>query len=136
LELGSDSKGTLEQIAAGPGTKLTYTYDFGGDWEHVITVEDTAARADAALYRRCIGGCRKAPPEDCCGIWGYQELLAILTGHPRRPRPRRTPRPTGMGFLAAVADLPSYTKPRPGDADQVLAFGWHACRALDHHPPA
>jgi Plasmid pRiA4b ORF-3-like protein len=78
LGLGSDTKVTLEQVAAAAGTKLTYTYDFGDDWEHVITVEDTVPRADASIYPRCIGGRRKAPPEDCGGIWGYQELLAIL----------------------------------------------------------
>ncbi|HWT47448.1 MAG TPA: plasmid pRiA4b ORF-3 family protein, partial [Mycobacterium sp.] len=71
-------KVTLEQVAAGPGTKLTYTYDFGDDWEHVITVEGTVPREDASIYPRCVGGRRKAPPEDCGGIWGYQELLEIL----------------------------------------------------------
>ncbi len=78
LGLRSDTKVTLEQVAAGPGTKLTYTYDFGDDWEHMITVERTVPPADASIYPRCIGGRRKAPPEDCGGIWGYQELLAIL----------------------------------------------------------
>lgn len=76
--LRSDAKVTLEQVAAGPGTKLTYTYDFGDDWEHVITVEDTMPPEDASIYPRCVGGRRKAPPEDCGGIWGYQELLEIL----------------------------------------------------------
>ena len=78
LGLGSDTKVTLEQVAAAPGTKLTYTYDFGDDWEHVIAVEGTVAREDALTYPRCVGGRRKAPPEDCGGIWGYLELLEIL----------------------------------------------------------
>jgi hypothetical protein len=78
MGLQSDTKVTLEQIAAGQGTKLTYTYDFGDGWEHVIAVEGTVARGDALIYPRCVGGRRKAPPEDCGGIWGYQELLTIL----------------------------------------------------------
>jgi hypothetical protein len=78
LGLRSDTKVTLEQVAAAPGTKLTYTYDFGDDWEHVIAMESTVAREDASIYPRCVGGCRKAPPEDCGGIWGYLELLEIL----------------------------------------------------------
>ena len=78
LGLRSDTKVTLEQVAAGPGTKLTYTYDFGDDWEHVIAVEGTVPREDASIYPRCVGGRRKAPPEDCGGIWGYLELLEIL----------------------------------------------------------
>lgn len=74
----SDAKVTLEQVAARPGTKLTYTYDFGDDWEHLITVEDVGPCEDASIYPRCVGGRRKAPPEDCGGLWGYQELLEIL----------------------------------------------------------
>jgi len=78
LVLRSDTKVTLEQVTAGPETKLTYTYDFGDDWEHVIAVEGTVPREDASIYPRCVGGRRKAPPEDCGGIWGYLELLEIL----------------------------------------------------------
>jgi hypothetical protein len=76
--LQSDTKVTLEQVAADRGAKLTYTYDFGDDWEHLIAVEGAVAREDAVIYPRCVGGRRKAPPEDCGGIWGYQELLTIL----------------------------------------------------------
>ncbi|PBC45299.1 plasmid pRiA4b ORF-3 family protein [Rhodococcus sp. ACPA1] len=78
LGLRSDTKVTLEQVATGPGTKLTYTYDFGDNWEHVITVEDSTPGADGATSPRCVGGRRKAPPEDCGGIWAYLELLEIL----------------------------------------------------------
>jgi hypothetical protein len=79
-ELGIRSaKGvTLEQVASAPGTKLTYTYDFGDDWEHTINVEKTLPREQAAIYPRCTGGRRAAPPEDCGGIYGYQDLLDIL----------------------------------------------------------
>jgi hypothetical protein len=57
------------------GAKLRYTYDFGDDWEHVVEVEKSLPAEPAAAYPRCVGGRRAAPPEDCGGIWGYQDLL-------------------------------------------------------------
>nr|WP_204805953.1 plasmid pRiA4b ORF-3 family protein [Mycobacterium riyadhense] len=84
LGLRSDAKVTLEQVAAGPGTKLTYTYDFGDDWEHLITVEDTVPCEDASIYPRCVGGRRKAPPEDCGGIWGIRSCWRSSTTPPTK----------------------------------------------------
>jgi hypothetical protein len=57
------------------GTKLRYTYDFGDNWEHVVEVDKVLPAEHAATYPRCVGGRRAAPPEDCGGIWGYQDLL-------------------------------------------------------------
>jgi Plasmid pRiA4b ORF-3-like protein len=57
------------------GHKLRYTYDFGDNWEHVVEIERSLPAEPAVTYPRCVGGRRAAPPEDCGGIWGYQELL-------------------------------------------------------------
>ncbi|MEV6095134.1 plasmid pRiA4b ORF-3 family protein [Nocardia sp. NPDC051981] len=78
-ELGrrAETKATLEQVASG-GAKLVYTYDFGDDWEHTILVEHIGPAEATAEYPRCTGGRRAAPPEDCGGIWGYENLLATL----------------------------------------------------------
>jgi len=69
---------TLEQVAPGTGSRVRYVYDFGDDWDHEITVEKLLDRGDVA-YPRCTGGRRAAPPDDCGGIWGYDELVVILT---------------------------------------------------------
>ena len=69
---------TLEQVAPAVNSKLSYTYDFGDDWQHDIRVEKVLDRNAAAGYPRCTGGRRAAPPEDCGGIWGYAELVEVL----------------------------------------------------------
>ncbi|MDR0597427.1 MAG: plasmid pRiA4b ORF-3 family protein [Treponema sp.] len=61
--------------------KFTYLYDFGDSWKHTITVsktipaEDDTGEPSAPL---CLGGARAGPPEDCGGIWGYEEMLEIV----------------------------------------------------------
>jgi hypothetical protein len=84
-ELGhrAEAPVTLEQVAPGVGDRLQYTYDFGDDWTHEIVVEKQLDRRPVA-YPQCTGGRRAAPPEDCGGIWGYEELVEVLSdpGHP------------------------------------------------------
>ena len=84
LDHSAEAPVTLEQVAPGQGSKITYTYDFGDDWEHGIVVEKVLEPAQAASSPRCTGGRRAAPPEDCGGVWGYAELAEILSdpAHP------------------------------------------------------
>jgi hypothetical protein len=72
---GLDDEVTIEQVLTGPGAKLTYVYDYGDYWEHVVRVERTYQGDPEVPYPRCIGGRRAAPPEDCGGLWEYQESL-------------------------------------------------------------
>ena len=44
-----------------------YEYDFRDSWQHEVRVEKSLALKDNCLYPRCIGGKRRAPPEDCGG---------------------------------------------------------------------
>ncbi|MFG1881311.1 plasmid pRiA4b ORF-3 family protein [Micromonospora sp. NPDC049102] len=84
-ELGyrSEAPVTLEQVAPGVGDRLRYTYDLGDNWTHEIAVEKMLDRQPVE-YPRCTGGRRAAPPEDCGGVWGYAELVEVLSdpGHP------------------------------------------------------
>ncbi|MEU0157077.1 plasmid pRiA4b ORF-3 family protein [Micromonospora fulviviridis] len=79
-ELGhrEDGSVTLEQVAPEVKDKFRYTYDFGDDWVHDILVEKVLAPDPSTDHPRCTGGKRAAPPDDCGGIWGYQELVEVL----------------------------------------------------------
>jgi Plasmid pRiA4b ORF-3-like protein len=85
-ELGhrADGSVTLEQVAQQVKDKIRYTYDFGDDWVHDIVVEKVLDPDPSTGYPRCTGGKRAAPPDDCGGIWGYEELVEVLAdpAHP------------------------------------------------------
>ncbi|KYK36855.1 MAG: plasmid pRiA4b ORF-3 family protein [Theionarchaea archaeon] len=54
-----------------------YVYDFGDSWEHEIRLEKIIPR-EKIDYPVCIKGKRACPPEDCGGVWGYEEFLEII----------------------------------------------------------
>ncbi|MDI3524632.1 MULTISPECIES: plasmid pRiA4b ORF-3 family protein [unclassified Kosmotoga] len=58
--------------------KANYTYDFGDNWEHKIELEKILPREKGVTYPVCIKGKRACPPEDCGGVWGYEELLEAI----------------------------------------------------------
>jgi hypothetical protein len=63
-----------------------YVYDFGDDWQHVVTYEGTSPAEPARRYPICLAGARACPPEDCGGPPGFADLLARLADpkHPER----------------------------------------------------
>jgi hypothetical protein len=85
-ELGHRAEGsvTLKQVAPDVNDKIRYTYDFGDDWVHDIVVEKVLDADPTTTYPRCTGGKRAAPPDDCGGIWGYEELVDVLA-NPTHP---------------------------------------------------
>jgi hypothetical protein len=58
--------------------KAFYTYDFGDDWRHKIVLEKIAPIEVEQTYPQCVAGEMACPPEDCGGIYGYQDLIEIM----------------------------------------------------------
>ncbi len=79
-----ENRMTLNRMVKSGVTRFTYTYDFGDDWEHGIVIEKPPLSAEGKSSPACVAGKRNCPPEDCGGIWGYQDLLGILAdpAHP------------------------------------------------------
>lgn len=85
-EWRDSTKTMLNQLVKKPKSKLRYKYDFGDGWEHTILVEKILTGADAPGLTDpiCLKGARNCPPEDCGGIWGYQNLAEVMAdpSHP------------------------------------------------------
>lgn len=71
-----DTKVRVDSVFREEGQKVVYTYDFGDDWEHDILFE--ARRDNPQQEAVLLTGKRACPPEDCGGIWGYENILKVL----------------------------------------------------------
>ncbi len=78
LYLENECKKRLSQLLTNPKDKLTYTYDFGDNWQHTVLLEKIIAVDSAMTHAVCVSGKRACPPDDCGGVWGYQELIEIM----------------------------------------------------------
>lgn len=72
IEMESSRITRLSEIAQ---TRFNYEYDFGDSWQHELVVESVEPGDNPPI---CLEGERACPPEDCGGVWGYEDLLKIL----------------------------------------------------------
>ncbi|HQQ71076.1 MAG TPA: plasmid pRiA4b ORF-3 family protein [Alicycliphilus sp.] len=118
-EPAHDDAGTrLAQVLQAPKDKLLYLYDFGDDWEHVITLkkiittpEPLPLLADAA---------ETCPPEDCGGVHGFADLVEVLDDpqHPEHAEMSEyyeglEPGPLDQAGLDALTQAVAALRPRP-----------------------
>ncbi|GAB3707854.1 plasmid pRiA4b ORF-3 family protein [Nocardiopsis oceani] len=120
----------LDEVLAQKGDRLVYLYDFGDDWEHLLTLKAVLPRDGDGPRALCTAGRRPAPPEGCGGVPGY-ELLCAATDpeHPQQAEalaehryffgqaPDGAPLPFDIdevnAALAAVAGTPQDDLPPP-----------------------
>jgi len=80
--MGSDDEDedavTLAEVCPKVKSKLTYEYDFGDSWEHLITVQKIEDPKQGVAYPVCLSGKKASPPEDCGGIFGYYDMLEVI----------------------------------------------------------
>jgi hypothetical protein len=75
-ETTPDSLVKIRDILVKENPTLIYTYDMGENWVHTIELEQV--HHTMKTQRKCIGGERQCPPEDCGGIPGYENILKTL----------------------------------------------------------
>jgi hypothetical protein len=76
----------LFEVASRARSKFIYLYDMGDSWVHEIVVEKVLKDRAGKFHPVCLEGRRACPPEDCGGIYGYDEMLDALKdpNHPER----------------------------------------------------
>ena len=84
MEMEDESKYKLSHLFKKEKDTIIYEYDFGDSWEHKLLLEKILPDDGKTALPVCIKGKRACPPEDCGGIWGYEELLETIldTNHP------------------------------------------------------
>lgn len=58
---------------------VLYEYDFGDSWLHKLALRG-ATDVPESFHRRLLDGGRAFPPEDCGGMWGYEECVRVVRG--------------------------------------------------------
>ena len=111
----------LSQLPLSQGTRFRYTYDFGDDWTHGLSVEGVAPQPAGFSAPLLLGGARAAPPENVGGPWGYARFLTALQ-NPKAPGGRELTEWYGRPFdpefwnpqavSAAFARLSRHSTPR------------------------
>ena len=79
IDMRNANRTKLNQVVPNEKMRFIYEYDFGDSWEHRILVEKILPAEPGAKYPVCLAGKRACPPEDCGGIWGYEDLLEIIS---------------------------------------------------------
>lgn len=84
MDVKSERRAHLNQVAPAEKAKFIYEYDFGDSWDHEILVEKILSPEPGVHYPTCVTGKRACPPEDVGGVWGYGEFLTALAdpNHP------------------------------------------------------
>ncbi len=94
----------LDQFLQVPQDRLTYEYDFGDGWRHLIVLEKILPVDPQQSYPHCVKGKRNCPPEDVGGAWGYASFLEIIKD-PKHPEHAETLEWAGGAFDPEAFDL-------------------------------
>jgi len=103
-EVIPDWKRNIADLFCPENPKAHYIYDFGDCWEHLIRLEKVLPKEKNVDYPICIDGKRACPPEDCGGVWGYEEFLKAIR-NPKHKEHKEMLEWIGGGFDPEHFDL-------------------------------
>jgi hypothetical protein len=97
LDFEDETKSKLSDLITEAKQKFTYTYDFGDDWRHQITVEKIMDADPELAYPICVKGAGACPPDDCGGVPGFYHMISVLKD-PKHPEHRSMRNWVGYDF--------------------------------------
>lgn len=86
------------------GDRVRYTYDFGDNWQHVISVQSIEPADVSGSWCEVIDGSRACPPEDVGSVPGYQHFLEAISSQPLTEDGRYALEWAGGSFDAELFD--------------------------------
>jgi hypothetical protein len=97
-----DSTTFVSHVLRKAKDKLLYMYDFGDDWEHLITLKDIGRTKQPMPW--LIKAQNACPPEDCGGMPGFVNMLEAFTDakHPEHKEVREW---LGDDFVPGALDF-------------------------------
>ncbi len=109
LQMEDERKLRLNDLISASKDTFLYTYDFGDDWEHVVTLEKVLPPFPNTRYPLCMAGKRACPPEDCGSVPGYVSLLKVLA-NPRHPEHKDMKQWVGRKYDPELFDPEKFDK--------------------------
>lgn len=96
-----EGKYRLVDLVKQKGRTFRYLYDFGDDWQHEITIDDSRYwNPQLQAQVECLAGARACPPEDVGGVPGYFDFCRALLDPAHKDH---------AGYLEWYAGFPWYS---------------------------
>lgn len=89
--------------------KFAYEYDFGDSWHHLIQIEKVVPSESSLKYPECADGELAGPPEDCGGIYGFEDFKEKMSDK-KHPEHREMKEWYGSSFNPNAFNAKSATK--------------------------
>ena len=83
-EVEDENQYQISDVLTREKSWLRYLYDFGDSWSHKVVLEKKLSPDPDVKLPTCVTGKRACPPDDCGGVWGYQNLIEIMQ-NPEHP---------------------------------------------------
>ena len=78
IQYKNSEETTLDMVLQPKGKRMKFEYDFGDSWSHDLWVkEERDYGPNEEPVIKLLKAHGECPPEDCGGVWGYAELLAL-----------------------------------------------------------